>query len=55
MPVAGDVQTTSAISHIYYDLPTLGSVVAYIGAGLGVSKLRLSMPSGHSEVNETRY
>ncbi len=55
MPVAGNLHTSGAISHIYYDLSATGPVTPYLGAGLGVNKLTLTMPFGRSEANVTRY
>lgn len=55
LPVAGNLHTSGVTTHLYYDLPETGPVTPYVGAGLGLNKMTLTMPGGRSEANVTRY
>ncbi len=55
MPVSGHVRTRNVMVHLIYDLPALGRITPYIGAGVGAGQADLSMPSGASKKSYDKY
>ena len=51
--IKSEIETYSAMANVYYDINTNSKLVTYLGAGLGVARVKGTIKAGHLSESES--